>query len=133
MDSKHRVTLPAKWRRTGGSDEFYLLPDMSGDFLNVLPPVEFDRLHDKLMTDPGISEVQKRQADRFYFSKAQNCSLDGQNRLLIPDDFCRELNLVSELVLVGAVARIEIWNPQRWQELSEGSGNIRDIIDRIGG
>lgn len=135
MDSKHRVTLPSRWRREGGVEEFYLLPDQSRDFLNVLPPSEFYRLNAKLMNDPEISEVQKRQVNRLYFSQAQLCALDSQHRLLIPDEFCRLVGLDTELVLVGAVARIEIWDPQRWQRLAEGDEAVscRDIINRIGG
>ena len=135
MDNKHRVTLPSKWRRDGGVEEFYLLPDQSRDFLNVLPPPEFYRLNAKLMNDPEISEVQKRQVNRLYFSQAQTCTLDAQHRLLIPDEFCRMVGLDTELVLVGAVARIEIWDPQRWQRLAEGDEAVscREIINRIGG
>lgn len=135
MDSKHRVTLPSRWRREGGVDEFYLLPDQTRDFLNVLPPVEFHRLNDKLMSDPAISELQKRQVNRLYFSQAQLCGLDAQHRLLIPDEFCRQVGLETELVLVGAVARIEIWDPARFQRLAEGeeAASCRDIINRIGG
>ncbi len=134
MDSKHRVTLPSKWRRDGGVEEFFLLPDKSHDFLNVLPPREFHRLHEKLMNDPETSEAQKRAVNRLYFSQAQLCALDAQHRLLIPEEFCRLVGLDTELVLVGAVALIEIWDPQRWQRLAEGDEAVscRDIINRIG-
>ena len=38
MDSKHRVTIPSRWRQ-GDADAFFLLPSQDNQYLSVLPPL----------------------------------------------------------------------------------------------
>jgi MraZ protein len=119
MDNKHRVTIPARWRSGGKKDEFYLKVSPNKDFISVLPPTEIEKMHHKLNNDSRISENDKRKFARAYFSKMQTCAIDGQGRLLVPDDFCQAVGLGDELLLVGAFDRFEIWNPERWEKNQE--------------
>ena len=111
MDSKHRVTIPARWRQEGDEEQFYLMPSPDGIFLYALPPSEFQK---------GLRDHQQRPAHpragparfaRHFFSQAQHCVVDRQGRLLLPDEFRRQAGLEAELVLVGTYDRFEVWNP----------------------
>ncbi len=113
MDAKHRVTIPSRWRH-GEQEQFYLMPSPDGSFLSALPPAQFQKVNDDLMTNPKISPADRRKFARFYFSQAQDCVIDRQGRLLIPDNFCQTAGLDGELLLVGAFDRFEVWNPERW-------------------
>lgn len=132
MDNKHRVTIPSRWRR-GEQDPFYLMPSPDRAFLSALPPIQFQKVNDDLLTNPKISPADRRRFARYYFSQAQECVVDRQGRLLLPEEFCRSAALEGELLLVGAFDRFEIWNPQRWNDARDAeAGTFQQIANVLG-
>lgn len=119
MDPKHRVTVPARWRRGDGADEFFLLPSQGNDHLLGFPPTEFEKVSRLVNENPAIPPRDRQIFIRQFYSKAQHCPMDKQGRLLVPDDLRRLAALEDELLLVGAYSRFEIWNPQRWSRVKE--------------
>lgn len=116
LDDKHRVTIPSRWRK-GEQDPLYLMPSPDGVFLAALPPQQFQKVNDDLLDNAKISPADRRRFARYFFSQAQECVVDRQGRLLLPDEFCRSAALQTDALLVGAFDRFEIWNPQRWDEV----------------
>lgn len=132
LDGKHRVTIPSRWRQSE-QDEVFLLPSSDGSYLYALPPAEFKKVNDKLNNDPRISAADRRQFARYYFSRALHCVIDRQGRLLINEDFLRVAGLETEVLLVGAYDRFEIWNPQRWEVASLAEANtFQQVAGMIG-
>jgi len=132
LDEKHRVTIPSRWRK-GEQDQFYLMPSPDSAFLSALPPAQFQKVNDDLMSNPKISPADRRRFARHYFSQAQHCVIDRQGRLLLPDDFRLSAALEGELLLLGAFDRFEIWNPQRWTQSSvEGAATFQQIANVLG-
>ena len=130
LDGKHRVTIPARWRQAE-QDEVYLMPSSDNKHLYALPPAEFQRVHEKLSSDPRISAADRRQFARYYFSRALHCTIDRQGRLLITDDFLRSAGLNGEILLVGAFDRFEIWNPERWEQAAVAEANIFQQVSSL--
>ena len=132
LDGKHRVTIPSRWRR-GEQDQFYVMPSPDSAFLSALPPNQFQKVNDDLISNPKISPADRRRFARYYFSQAQHCVIDRQGRLLVPEEFRLLAGLESELVLVGAFDRFEIWNPQRWsQSRNEEAASFQHIANVLG-
>ena len=133
MDSKHRVTIPARWRQGGEEEQFYLMPSPDGTFLYALPPSEFQKVYDTINNDPRIPAPDRRRFARHFFSQAQHCVVDGHGRLLLPDEFCRQADLASELVLVGTYDRFEIWSPARWEHTrTTETSTFQQVANLIG-
>ena len=132
MDAKHRVTIPSRWRQ-GEQDEVYLLPSSDNNYLYALPPVEFQKVNDKLNSNPSISAADRQKFARYYFSRALHCVIDRQGRLLITDDFVRVAGLETEVLLVGAYDRFEVWSPARWERASVAEANtFQQVANMIG-
>ena len=132
MDAKHRVTIPSRWRQ-GEQDEVYLLPSSDNTHLYALPPAEFQNVNDKLMNDSRIPAHERRQFARHYFSRALHCIIDRQGRLLITEDFLRLAGLETEVLLVGAYDRFELWHPERWNRASVAEANtFQQVANMIG-
>ncbi len=132
MDPKHRLTIPSRWRR-GESDPFYLMPSPDNAFLSALPPRQFQKVNDDLMNNPKISPADRRRFARYYFSQAQECVVDRQGRLLLPDEFCRVGALQGDVLLVGAFDRFELWNPERWDAArTEETNTFQQIANVLG-
>ena len=105
LDEKHRVTIPSRWRRSGASEEFLIVPDANAQFLLVMPPDEFARISSAAEAVPGVSPRDLRTYFRHLHARAQHGSSDKQGRLLLPDDLCKQLDLKGEVALVGGRGR----------------------------
>lgn len=132
LDGKNRITIPARWRQTD-ADEFFLIPDQSNSYIRVMPPEEFKKVDESVEKLEGLTAQEKRAFIREFYSQAQNCWTDKQGRLLLPEEQCRQIGLRDEVVIVGGLARIEIWNPKKWDAISETSKpTYKKIADLVG-
>jgi MraZ protein len=132
LDDKHRVTVPARWRRSEGL-EFFAIPDPRQPLLILLTELEMQRLGNELDALPGLDPVARRSFKRQLFSQAQLCPMDKQGRLVLPGDLCGKLSLEGEVVLVGGGARIEVWPPGQWEKVcAEEREAFSTIADKLG-
>ena len=132
LDDKHRVTVPARWRRSEPL-EFFAIPDPRQPLLILLTEVEMQRLGGELDALPGLDPVARRSFKRQFFSQAQLCPMDKQGRLVLPAELCAGLSLEGEVVLVGGGARIEVWSPDQWESVcAEETQSFSDIADKLG-
>src|SRR5947208_4058645 len=118
IDEKNRVTIPSRWRRNE-AEEFILLPDITDQFLLVMPPEEFARMSAFVENDGGVSARDRRVFLRQLHSRAQHGVADKQGRLVLPEELCRQIGLKGEVALVGGRGRFEIWNVTRWKRADE--------------
>ncbi len=56
---------------------------------------------------------------------------DKQGRILIPDRLRQRVGIRDEAQVVGAIDKIEIWDPKRFSEVVEETGD--DFGDRLAG
>jgi MraZ protein len=118
IDEKNRITIPSDWRRNEGQ-AFIILPEPSQQYLLVMSPEEFTQTSARVEAEPTISARDRRIFSRQLHSRAKHGASDRQGRLVLPEDFCRELGLKGEILLVGGHGRFEIWNLQKWKRAKE--------------
>jgi MraZ protein len=128
LDPKHRITIPKGWR-DGATERFFLMPSVDQMHIDVLPPAEFQKTYEALISDGGISKTDRRSFQRVVFSEVQPCETDGQGRIVVPEEFCRIADLQGELLLLGAFSAFEIWNPARWETVRPRE---LDTANRVG-
>ena len=129
LDPKHRITVPKSWREGEGTERFYLTPSRDKQHIDVLPPPEFQKTYDSLLTDPSLPKGDRRSFQRVYFSEVQPCDTDSQGRIVLPDDLCQLCGLQGEVLLLGAFSSFEIWHPARWENVK---GRETDTANRVG-
>jgi MraZ protein len=118
IDEKNRITIPSPWRKSEGQD-FIILPEPHGQFLLVMSAEEFAGLSAQAESNTTISARDRRMFSRQLHSRAEHGASDRQGRLVLPEEFCRELGLKGEVALVGGRGRFEIWNLQKWKRAQE--------------
>jgi MraZ protein len=118
IDEKNRITIPADWRQSEGQD-FIILPEPNQQYLLVMSPEEFTKTNARVEAETTISARDRRIFSRQLHSRAKHGSSDRQGRLVLPEDFCKELGLKGEILLVGGDGRFEIWNLQKWKRAKE--------------
>jgi len=113
LDAKGRVILPAKFRSAferGG----YLAENHEG-CLALWTLGEFERQMAQ-MQDRAAGGRSDRNRARLWASNAQEVEVDRQGRMPIAArlrDFAR---LESDVLVIGAIDRIELWNPAVFEE-----------------
>lgn len=129
IDPKGRIIIPSKLRDqlvgkfiiTKGMDGCLYIYTMSG--WN-----EFDA---KLKSLP-LSGKEARAYERYFYSNADECELDKQGRILIPQDLRTFAGFDKDIYIVGLSGRVEVWDKSRWEAYkSDDSLTPEKIEDSI--
>ena len=123
MDEKGRVSLPAAFRREADGERFVLL-QWQKPFLTLFPEDAWARVQEKLLeqrrTVPGAERYFRR-----ITSTATEVVPDRQGRILIPGRLREMAGLEDEVALIGALDRIELWDPGAY------SAHVPDTEDDV--
>lgn len=113
LDDRGRVAIPVRFRPRLAAGA--TLARWLDGCLAVFPADAWSELAGKLQALP-TTNAAARQFGRFMSSGAVEVELDRQGRLLVPGYLRSYAGLeLGELVVVGALNRLEIWAPSRWQ------------------
>jgi MraZ protein len=113
LDTKGRVILPAKFRSQfehGG----YLTQHSEG-CLALWTPGEFERQME-VMQERSASGRSDRNRARLWASNSADVEIDRQGRMPIPSHLREFAQLETEVLVHGAIDRVELWNPTAWSE-----------------
>ncbi|MGH2429175.1 MAG: division/cell wall cluster transcriptional repressor MraZ [Candidatus Limnocylindria bacterium] len=113
LDDRGRVAIPVRFRPRLAQGA--TLARWLDRCLSVFPADTWEALAAKLQGLP-TTNAAARQFGRFMSSGAVEVELDRQGRLLVPSYLREYAGLdLGEVVVVGALNRLEIWAPSRWQ------------------
>jgi len=111
LDDKGRVVLPVTFRAQFGAEKGFLS--------------QWDRCLG-LWTEDGFADVARRltekiragqapqEAMRSFSANAREVSPDSQGRITIAPPLRDFARLDRDVVLIGAIDRIEVWDAARW-------------------
>jgi MraZ protein len=112
LDDRSRVAVPVRFRARLAQGA--TLARWLDRCLGLFPHDEWEELAAKLRALP-LTNPSAREFARFMSSGAVDVELDKQGRVLVPS-YLREYAGLSEgeVVVVGALNRLEIWSPAAW-------------------
>lgn len=117
LDAKGRLALPSKVRAAlpdSASEELVLRRGFE-PCLVLYPMLEYKKIYTKIKSLSEFSE-EYRRFQRTFFRGNVDVELDGAGRINIPKKMMEYAGLEKEVVLVGLGNRIEIWNPDQYEE-----------------
>ena len=132
LDDKGRVSLPAAFRNVAGDQRFVLI-QVTKPALSLYPETEWVKVEERL------SEMMRRQPEARGFllhllANAVEISPDGQGRILIPAALREAGGLNGQVQMIGAIDRIEIWNPADFQSVApQSSADFDRFLPQIFG
>lgn len=112
LDSKGRVVLPARFRVHFDSQAF-LSQHLDG-CLALWTPDEFGKCLARYSQSQGRSNADRNLA-RVWAAGSQEVEIDKQGRFAVPQHLMAYAQLRDRLLIVGAMERIELWNPEQWE------------------
>jgi len=116
LDDKRRVALPKKYRDVFGGEEIkmlYLAPGLDKS-LAIYDEQTFSRLAEKLLVQ-SESQTDGRHFLRNFSSRSEQIEIDKQGRFCVPDKSMEFASLGKEVVFVGMIDHVELWDTQRWK------------------
>jgi division/cell wall cluster transcriptional repressor MraZ len=76
---------------------------------------------------PAFSKPVKALT-RLLVSRAADCELDVQGRILLPPVLRQAASLQREAVVIGVLNRFEIWAPATWEAFLKDSEQLLDDV-----
>jgi MraZ protein len=128
VDPKGRLPVPAPFRRALAAEGAgFLVLTLLDECLAAYPPAEWTRLEAQLSALPAFSRPVKALT-RLLTSRAADCEIDGQGRILLPPPLRLATGLGREVVVVGVLNRFEVWRPEAWESFLKDSERLLDDV-----
>jgi MraZ protein len=112
LDDRSRVAVPVRFRSRLA--EGATLARWLDNCLGLFPHDAWEELAGKISALP-LTNPRAREFARFMSSGAVEVELDKQGRILVPGYLREYAGLTDgDVVIVGALNRLEIWSPAAW-------------------
>jgi MraZ protein len=117
VDNKGRIALPAKLRKSvsQNANDMFIITRGFEQCLFLYPQDEWNRLEDSIR-NLSPSNPQHRFFVRTLLQWSSDCQLDSQARISIPQELQKFAGIENEVLIIGVLERIEIWNPRTYEE-----------------
>ena len=126
IDAKGRLPVPAAFRRSLGEDR-QVVVTLLDQCLAAYSPGEWARLEAQLGALPAFSKPVKALT-RLLASRAADCEIDVQGRILLPPSLRLAAALGRDAVVVGVLSRFEVWSPESWDTFVRESERLLDDV-----
>ena len=113
VDDKGRVAVPAKFRSRFA--EGLVVTRGLERCLFVYTAADWGALAEKIAKLP-LTHADARNFSRFLFSGAADAELDRQGRIIVPAYLRDYARIQSDVVIIGANTRLEIWARDAWDQ-----------------
>ncbi len=129
VDSKGRINIPARLRK-------YVSPEANDTFivtrgyekcLFVYPLDEWNKLEQSIR-ELTTTNPKHRFFMRTLLEKATESQLDGQSRITIPKELLQFAAIENEVLILGVLERIEVWNPAVYQEYQKAQAESYENV-----
>ncbi len=133
IGDKKRVSLPKKFRDELGEE--IILTRGYEDSLILVNKGMWEQIA-KDVIDGSFINKNIRDTSRFLIGSATQISIDKLGRFLIPEALFNHANLNKDIVFIGLVNWIEVWDKEKWQErveyLKTHGDEIAQEINKMG-
>ena len=111
IDQKNRVSIPAKYRKALNTDnnKTFILTRGFDTCLFLYPLEEWKIVEDQLSSLSTI-RGKNRNFIRSIVRYAHYVTYDSQGRIQIPDTLLEYANLSKNVMVIGVIKKIELWD-----------------------
>lgn len=129
IDEKNRISFPNKFRKELGT-KLIITQGFEGSLI-VIKASEMNLLLEGSQGKPITNEVA-RDTETFLLGGAEEVTLDGKGRFVIPEHLKRYAGLTSEAACLGVLKYVRIWDKRRWELYNKNLiKNIGEITRKL--
>ena len=116
IDAKGRVSIPAKLRKylTPEANDTFVMTKGTASCIDVYPLDQWQLFEEKLKNLNSFNP-QDAKFIRMSLQYAHEDNLDSQSRILIPQSLIDYAKIEKEVLILGALRKIEIWDPKVYE------------------
>ena len=117
IDTKGRIALPAKMRKyvNPEANDTFILTRNSAKCIDIYPMDTWKELAAERLNKLNHFDPKEAMFIRMFLQEAAEDNLDSQSRLLIPKNLIEYAEIKNEVFILGAVKKIEVWNPDVYE------------------
>lgn len=127
IDEKGRMFIPSKFRAELGCR--FVLTKSVNNCLIAYPTADWEAFEEKLKSYPSSKSTPLL---RFFVGSAQDMELDAQGRILVPQKLRSYASLGKNIVVVGMIDHLEIWDAEAWEGGSITPEAAADLMAELG-
>ncbi len=129
VDSKGRVSIPAKLRKqiSPEANDSFVMTKGGAMCIDIYPMDQWNILEDKLKALNPFNNTHAKFI-RMILQFATEDSLDAQSRIMIPPLLLDYAGIKKDVLVLGALKKIELWNPDVYEKYINESGETCDEI-----
>lgn len=122
IDHKGRVSIPARFRRqlSGEANDTFVILRGFDTCVALYPADEYRRMEERLR-GRSFTDAANRRFQRMLLLHARDETLDAQGRVALPPPLITHAELGKDVLVIGVLDHIEIWNPQLFDGYVGGS------------
>ena len=117
IDSKGRLKVPTPFRRfveeKHGAGVY--VTSLTGECVRIYPLPEWESLEQRLLLLPSMDPARRKFLDRTNYY-GQQSAMDSQGRILIHPLLRKSAGVVGEVVVLGVLSYLEIWEHEKFQQ-----------------
>lgn len=136
VDEKGRLKIPAAFLaelRENEAGQFFVT-SYNGQFVRIYPLREWNRIEERLAQVGSTSRVKKKFLNLVNYY-GQVVGLDKQGRVLIPALLRESAAMKGEVIVLGSLTYLDVWNRQRFAEdlrKNQLSSDDENLLDGLG-
>ena len=119
VEPRGRVSIPSDFRkvlRDADVSEIYLIPLMRDERSHsFLTPNGLDAYR-KSFHEMDLSAEEQRAVDHHIMGSAKLLAMDDMGRIVIPEEYRRQINVGGECTFVGLGKYFEMWEPTAYAD-----------------
>jgi transcriptional regulator MraZ len=129
IDSKGRISIPAKLRKhvSPEANDTFIMTTGTGMCIDIYPLDQWQKVEEKLL-ELNAFDPEDAKFIRMISHNAADDTLDAQSRILIPQPLIEYAKIEKEVLILGALKKIEVWNPKVYDEYIKQSGETYEQI-----
>jgi len=138
IDAKGRIAIPArlkKYFKPEAENSVVMTKgigmDNVGHCVDVYPKDSWTEVESKLQKLNPYNKNEQRFIRTILYN-AQEETMDNQSRVLIPQHLIQHAGLDGEVLVIGVLDKIEIWNPETYEKYNQASPqSFEDIAETV--
>ena len=114
LDSKGRINIPSKFRKTlsNDNDNTFVITRGMDSCVWVYPLIQWKDIENNLRNLSSLSKIH-RAFVRNTVRYATPSTYDRQGRITLPPSLINYSKLDKDVLIIGMVNKMEIWNPRQ--------------------
>ncbi len=130
IDDKGRLSIPAKLREALRKEKTLVLTSFDS-YIGAFPMKAWRVIEDRIRSNPTFKR-DMRDFLRLVYSSAEDVEIDPQGRILIPQPLRQRAGITREVMILGVMDQIEIWDKARWMEKVAAAPSREELSSKLG-